>query len=250
MTPQTWRLPGVQPLDPATWLVVDEVFTEQMNYRSALLEERFDEVHALLPEARAAAEECLEAVLENLRRRSEYSVGERGVSRPDGVEIRLDHDAPLATLGQLIQEDLCLMLPREGEHVLGGAILCFPASWTLKEKLGHPLMRIHKFVPKYDEDVAKRVHRLFDAIKVGRPMWRANAHLEDSPELFAPRLEKTPHPKKSATSRYLRSERQTLLRLPKTGAVVFGIHTWMVAVKDLDETQKNTLADVVAQYQS
>jgi len=140
------------------------------------------------------------------------------------------------------------MLPRESEHVLGGAILCFPASWTLREKIGRPLMRIHKTVPKYDENIGKRVQRLFDAIKVGKPMWRANAHLEDSPELFTARLEDTPHQAKSAAPPYLRSERQTMVRLPNSGAVVFAIHTWMVSVQDLSEEQRNSLDLVMAQY--
>ncbi len=249
MTPQTWRLPGVQPLDPATWLLVDEAFEAQMARRAALMDERLEDVHALLPEARAAADECLETVLRFLGNRPDYAVRTASVLRPDGIETPIDRDAPLVTLGRLIQEDICLMLPGDAEHLLGGAILCFPASWTLREKIGYPLLRIHKTVPKYDENVGKRVQRLFDAIHVDRPMWRANAHLEDSPELFAPRAEDTPHAAKSAAPPYLRSERQTLLRLPENGAVVFAIHTWMVAVEDLTEAQAATLGTVFAQYE-
>ena len=141
-----------------------------------------------------------------------------------------------------------MMLPGETEHVLGGAILCFPASWTLAQKIGRPLVRIHKYVRKYDDGVGVRVQRMFDAIRPERPMWRANAHLEDSPELFTPRDETTPHAAKSANPPYLRSERQTLMRLPETGAVVFAIHTWMVAVDDLSEAQRATLDRVWAQY--
>ncbi len=248
MSPPTWRLPGVQPLDPTTWLVVDDAFAGQMKCRERLMEKRLEDVHALLPEARVAAEECLDEVLAFLRNVTGFSVGEASVVRPDGARVTVDRDAPLLTLGRLIQEDICLTLPGEDEHVLGGAILCFPASWTLREKIGRPLTRIHRTVPKYDDDVGRRVQRLFDAIRVGRPMWRANAHLEDNPELFAPRLENTPHPRKSSTPPYLRSERQTLTRLPKSGAVVFGIHTWMVAVDDLTEAQRGSLGAVLAQY--
>jgi hypothetical protein len=79
-------------------------------------------------------------------------------------------------------------------------------------------------------------------------MWRANAHLEDSPELFTPRLEEVPHSPKSADPPYLRSERQTLLRLPETGAVVFAIHTWMVAVENLSVAQRASLDNVRGQY--
>lgn len=248
MDPPAWRLPGAQPLDPATWLVVDDAFAGQMALREQLIEDRLEAVHALLPEARPAAEECLDAVLGFLADAPGYGIETDSILRPDGVRVKIDRSAPLVTLGRIIQEDICLMMPGDGEHVLGGAILCFPASWTLEQKVGRPLMRIHKTVPKYDGDVGRRVQRLFDAIRVERPMWRANAHLEDSPDLFTPRLEDTPHPKKSAAPPYLRSERQTLMRLPITGAVVFGIHTWMVAVRDLTKAQRGTLDEVRAQY--
>lgn len=248
MNPPTWKLPGIQPLEPETWLVVDDAFAAQMARRKALMEDRLDKVHALLPEARPAAKECLDAVLTFLSARPDYGIDAQIVRRPDGVSIEIDRENPLITLGQIIQEDICLMLPGEDEHTLGGAILCFPASWTLAQKIGRPLMRIHEPVAKYTDDVGKRVQRLFDAIRVENPMWRANAHLEDSPELFTPRLEDAPHPPKSAAPPYLRSERQTLMRLPDTDAVVFGIHTWMVSVENLTPDQRGTLDRVMAQY--
>ena len=49
------------------------------------------------------------------------------------------------------------------EHVLTGAILCFPSNWTLAQKFGMRLARIHLPVERYDEAVARRVQRLFDA---------------------------------------------------------------------------------------
>ncbi|MDB2476176.1 DUF3445 domain-containing protein, partial [Paracoccaceae bacterium] len=49
------------------------------------------------------------------------------------------------------------------------------------------------------------------------------------PALFQPRSMYARRPgEKRHTARYLRSERQTLIRLAKTGAVVFGIHTFVV----------------------
>lgn len=249
MEPHSWRMPGVQPLDPAQWLVVDDAFAGQMAERERAIRERPELVHALLPEAREAAEECLEAVLNFLPNLPGYQINEQSVIRPDGAQVPIDRKNPLLTLGRTIQDDICLMLPGETEHVLGGAILCFPASWTLAQKIGRPLVRIHKHVQKYDDSIGIRVQRMFDAIRPERPMWRANAHLEDSPELFAVRDETTPHATKSANPRYLRSERQTLMRLPASGAVVFSIHTWMVEVENLTLAQQETLHHVRAQYE-
>ncbi|MCZ0810671.1 MAG: heme-dependent oxidative N-demethylase family protein [Pseudomonadota bacterium] len=228
-------LPGIAPLDPATWLLVDEVFGAQMAERARLLHERRDEVLAVTPEGRAAADELLEFVLDWLGRHGEgYSIGADEVIRPDGVRVALRRDDPMATLGHLVQEDLCLMEKRGDEHVLSAAVLCFPASWRLGDKIGRPLTAIHVPVPEYDEGVARRVQRLFDGVQVGRPLWRFNALRYVEPDLFQPRPRVEPvHVDKfdeggGAVAPYLRSERQCVLRLPQTRACVFSIHSYVM----------------------
>ena len=84
--------------------------------------------------------------------------------------------------------------------------------------------------------MARRVQRLFDGVREGRPLWRFNALWYDDPTLFQPRPENAP---RAAIDRskapYFRSERQSLVRLPQTGAVVFSIHTYVVARRDVPE---------------
>lgn len=222
-------LPGVRPLDPADWLIVDDAHAGQMAERDRLLRETPDKVVALTPEGRPAAEELLEAVLEFLSGRPDHTVGAGDVARPDGVVVTLDRDAPLETLGRLVQEDLCILEKPEGaaEHVLTGAVLCFPSAWTLAEKIARPLMRIHKPVEEYDEGVGRRVQRLFDGVQPGRPLWRFNWLPTEETALFRPRTEFADKVRRTGMP-YLRSERQTILRLPRTRAVIFGIHTYMV----------------------
>ena len=53
------------------------------------------------------------------------------------------------------------------EHVLKGAILCFPSSWSLEEQFLRPLSIIHGPIQSYDKDVTRRVQRLFDGIRLG-----------------------------------------------------------------------------------
>lgn len=242
--PRLSRLPGVQPLDPAGWLVVDEAYAAQMAERDRLFAEIPEEVHALDEGALPAARELLETVLAHLAGRDDFEVGQGAVTRPDGVRVPLDRDAPLRTAGRLVQEDLCLLEKRgEGEeHVLTGAALCFPASWTLAEKFMRPLIRIHRPVDPYDDDIARRVQRLFDGLAPGRALWRANAHLYEDPALFQPRPEAAPRIETAGRARYLRSERQCLLRLPGTRAVVFSIHTYMLRREDLSAEQQQALA--------
>ncbi len=245
MSPATARLPGIQPLDPKNWIVRDEAFAGQMALRDGLIARHETRVHALLPHAKGAAIECLNLVLDSLAVDSGYTIAEDEVRRPDGVTVPFDTDRPLVTLGRLIQSDICLMQPGPDGHILAGAILCFPAGWTLSEKIGRPLARVHVPVPSYDQMVEKRVRRLFDAIRPGQVLWRANAHLYDDPTLFAPRTEDDPRPYVGLDSaRFVRSERQTLRRLPESGAVVFGIHTYMVPIEMLEADQLETLGQI------
>ncbi len=239
LDPHVWRLPGVQPLDPRTWLLVDETYSGQMLLRDDLIATRKNDVHALLPEAERPAKECLDLVLATLPDIGDFCVDGDHVKRPDGNNILVDRDQPLLTLGRLIQEDVCLMTRgKNAEHVLTGAVLCFPASWTLGEKIGKPLVRIHKPVVAYDENIARRVQRLFDGIRTDAPLWRANALLYDHPHLFSPRLESGGPRHISSDGRFLRTERQTLRKLPETEAVVFTIHTTILPVERLTPTQR------------
>ncbi|KFI26720.1 hypothetical protein CDV50_11695 [Haematobacter massiliensis] len=238
MDEKTRRLPGIQPLAPGDWLRVDEAFAGQMALRDRLITTRRDEVLALEDNTRPAAEELLERVLAEITAHPRFTVEAGVVRRPDGVEVTIDRRDPLATAGRLVQCDLCLLdNPGGGEHVLLGAVLCFPASWTLREKFGRGLLSIHEPVPRYDTDVAKRVQRLFDAVRPEQPLWRVNALSYGSALLHHPRPEYAPRSAPGPES-YVRAERQCILRLPVTRAVVFSIHTYLLPRERLSEEQE------------
>lgn len=222
-------LPGVSPLAPEAWLIVDEAYSAQIQLRETLLTHQRDKVLRLAPEAFLAAQELLEMALGFATAHLGFERHKDRIICPDGRMVLVDDQDPLATLGRALQNDFCLLQPRGAEHILTGAILCFPASWTLAEKFMRPLSRIHVPVPSYDANITKRVQRLFNGIQVGRPLWRCNYLHYDAPDLFHPRIEADPRSGVSeGAGPYIRSERQTLCRLPETGAVVFGIHTFVL----------------------
>ncbi|MTJ03468.1 MAG: DUF3445 domain-containing protein [Sediminimonas qiaohouensis] len=235
------RLPGIAPLDPKEWLLVDDAYGPQMAERTRILGEKPGEVLALDSLARPAADELLETVLEHLRARDDFEVSEKVVRRPDGVSVDIDYGDPMRSVGHLVQEDLCLMERRSGyaEHLLTGAVLCFPASWRLSEKFMRPMLAIHKPVDVYDASLARRVQRLLDGVRPGRPLWRFNALGYDDPSLHQPRSEghSEPSGRARAEARYLRSERQCLVRLPRSNAVVFSIHTYVLDRREMRRGQ-------------
>ena len=227
MDPRLRRLPGILPLDPDDWLRVDEVYAAQMAERERLIAERSQAVIAALPGSEAAVAELYDTVSAQLPALG-FEAQSGGWHCPDGRFVSGD-GAPLAVLGRLVQEDLVLMQAGpEGHHVMTAAVLCFPASWTLSEKIGRGLPGIHTPVAIYDDSLARRVQRLFDAVRPGQPLWRGNVLDYTDPSLHQPRLETEKRPHDTARRGYIRSERQVLLRLPQTQAVLFAIHTYIV----------------------
>lgn len=242
VNPRLRRLPGVMPLARADWLMVDDAYAEQMAERARLLATREADVMALCPEAEAPADELLDEVLRDLPAHG-FDITPEAIRRPDGVSIRPDPDRPLWTLGHLLQADFCILQKHGPEHVLTGAVLCFPSSWTLAEKLGKPMMRIHVPVESYTEDMGARVQRMFDLMRPEQPLWRANLLRYTNPALYQPRAEFAPKDK-SGGGDFIRSERQCLLKLPRTGAVIFSIHTAQVRRANLTAQQLAALAEI------
>ena len=78
-------------------------------------------------------------------------------------------------------------------------------------------------------------------MKAGRPLMRANLLWHDDPALFAPRIEDAPRPPLEGDPRYLRTERQCLVRLPRTQAVIFSIHTSVMETAALPPDERATL---------
>ena len=246
MDPRSARLPGIQPLTDDSWICRDEAFAGQMARRDALISGTPERVHALLSEAMPAARELYEVILARLAADPGYDFSGEGITRPDGVTIRPDPDQPLLTLGRLVQEDLCLLDSSGGDagHRLSGAILCFPASWMLSQKIGRSLLRIHAPVAPYDERLARGVQRLFDAIRPGQPLWRMNYLTYDDAELHQPRPEGEPRPR-PVDHRFIRCEKQCLIRLPQSKAVVFAIHTWQVRAETVTPEEHAALLAAV-----
>lgn len=125
-----------------------------------------------------------------------------------------------------VQEDLCLLLRHDDGWRLDAGVVCFPSMWRIADKLGLPLTAVHGPVPAYAEELAARVDRFLDRLRPERPVWRRNWLVHTSPELHQP---EPPAPEKDPPDvpegMWLRSERQTLRRLPGSGAILFTIRT-------------------------
>ena len=97
-------------------------------------------------------------------------------------------------------------------------------------------------MPDYETEIARRVQRLFDAIRPEQPLWRMNSLVYRDPTLHQPRREDDPRIDRRGGS-FVRAERQTLLRLPKTRAVLFAIHTYVVDIASLSPAERAGLEE-------
>lgn len=233
MQPATRRLPGVMPMRYADWLQVDDAYAAQMAYKADLMMNRRATVTCMQDGCLPAAQELLEVALAN--RPAEFS-GARAITCPDGRKVDPNLQAPFDTLAVLFQEDFVILQKQDDAHILTAALLCFPASWSLSEKFGRPLTEIHDPVPDYDAGVARSVERMFSAIRVDQPLTRSNALVYADPDLHHPHRGSDRLREQGQTG-YIRSERQCMVRLPRTGAVVFSIHTYLVRAADLTAEQ-------------
>lgn len=224
---------GTRPLDPADWLEPDEQLGIQLAEKTRLLRERMAEVFAEEPGSRAAQTELFDRLAAYLPARfPELWTPEHGAIRiqPTGDRIVLDAgDPPLLRAARLVQDDL-LLLERsdEGWRLTAGS-LCFPSSWVLAEKMGLVLDAIHAPVPDFGPGTrqAQIMARMFDALRPETPMIRWNFSLYGDDRLFHPDVLGPGEARFGTGPRaepvFLRVERQTLSKLPLTGAIAFSI---------------------------
>ena len=207
-----WHAMGTRALDAAGWLLVDEHLAADLAAKRRLVDERPDVVVASMPGSEEADAEAAAAI-------SAATGRPLATERPSLVA---------AALG--VQEDLCV-LRRDpaGRWRLTSGVVCFPSMWKLPDKIGLPLAEVHGPVPAYAGELAERVDRFVDRLRTDRPVWRRNWLVHATDELHLP--EPPPEhgePPVVPDGLWLRSERQTLRRLPRTGAVLFTIRTQQV----------------------
>lgn len=134
-------------------------------------------------------------------------------------------------LGKSWEPDFLLLKPdAAGVHHLVGGCVCFPSSWDLHEKLGHPVEAIHAPVPTLNENLGTQISAFLRRIKPGAIWERWNwgvaavAELNHHPALAHPRL----HGGSTLHDSWLRIEHQVFRSLDATGGLLFAIRVSVV----------------------
>ena len=245
---------GMRACSPADWLLRGPLADEMIAEKTAVLEKHHEQAVVITAEGDAGAREAAAVVLAAINGDAHQA------SAAD------DSMHPLEAAARLVAEDLVIMSPASTqesapvdvgavadrvagaaghtgesgvEYVLTAAVLCAPSRWDLHEKVGRSMREIHQPVPNYDS-IAAAADRFFVRLAEGDIIERTNWTVLDSPEGFQPvsgegwdaTLAGLPD-EQLAAHLWLRLERQTLRRLPATGAVLFTILTTSTRLDEL-----------------
>ena len=197
--------------------------SDQLNaYRAEkaeLIATKFNEVFAAEPDT-------FHSQVETLERIAAFTSAELGFEIPPCPA----GEPPLQHAARYIEDDLVLMRKGETGWRLAAGSLCFPSSWRLRDKFGHPMDIVHGTVPGFGTGTrnATIIARMFDTLALDTPVIRANwsiytdAHLHH-PDIHSETSEGFQRDKPIIGQGYFRSERQTLTKLPISGDILFTI---------------------------
>ncbi len=224
-----WRL-GVRPLNLRDWIELGPDAGEAIAAKVRLNEEYPSTVFAALDGVEPEATEVATALIDHLRRRW-----------PDRyASATLDPALhPLDAVARFVPEDLALMVERDGRLLFGAGSVCFPNRWDLRSKIGRSLHEVHEPVALLNDQLADPIDRFFDRLTPGRSFWRLGWGVLDTDDWYTP-LDGTAaaRPSELVTSLtpdrlFLRVERETLRRFPRTNAVLFTIRTYVTPIPDV-----------------
>ncbi|KAF9514578.1 hypothetical protein BS47DRAFT_1342889 [Hydnum rufescens UP504] len=191
---------------------------------------------------------------------------------PLGVTYDLSVEDPMSVAGLLVQDDLALMLEgSDGRYYFQAGSICLPGFWKLADKIGLPLEEIHirGKVPQYEQKLMHSIARFFTKIRVSKPVTRNNYFIQvvnparadsidpdelgwsdttNGPEDAFDQATKQPtlaaqasgqinfqppQPSHDVRDVRFRTERQSLRRLPRSGAIVFTVRTYIDPIVEL-----------------
>jgi dimethylamine monooxygenase subunit A len=216
------------------WLELDDRYVPEMAERRELLAKQRNEVLVSVPGSEVACRETLDRLGAHLP--EQYP--DWFVRNGRLLENRLTGEiwdvvqppcGPLALAARLVQEDLCIIQLEGGVPVLTAGVVCFPSRWRLLDKIARPLADVHGPVPLYQERLARPVDRFMAMVRPGHVAARFNWSVLDNPALFQCGGKfRSDHSSavtadNAAERLFVRVERQTLSRLPASGAVLFTI---------------------------
>ncbi|MBM7693626.1 hypothetical protein JOC77_003070 [Peribacillus deserti] len=248
-------------MDKPSSVEITPNYLEEINLKRKLLGSSPARCFQSLPYAKKAQWEVLEIVAQQLADSypDKFSLDKKGKnwvfcntllnenhSFIIGDDSTLPHE-PLDFIGRHVQEDLILMMQRDGDLYLDAGQLCFPANWSLAFNLGMKFKEIHNPIPGFKEEkLDDRILGFLLRVEAGNPWQRKNWSLmagnrmDTSLETY----DQWGKDRKKVTREnagefvYLRVEVQKILRMPRTNGILFTIHTYLLSLDEFCQNRK------------
>ena len=216
-----WRL-GLRPLNLDEWFDDGPDAAGWIEEKQVILAEHHHTAFAVLDDIHAEATEVADAIVDHLG---------SGVAQVDRPTLP-DDLHPLDAAARLVAEDLVLLVERDDRLVFGGGSVCFPNRWDLRSKLGLTLHEVHEPVALLNDQLAAPVDRLLDRLTPDRGFWRLGWGIIDVADGYTPADGTGPKRPTSpdAEDLFVRVERETIRRFPRTNCVLFTIRTYVAPI--------------------
>ncbi|KAJ5385450.1 hypothetical protein N7517_003361 [Penicillium concentricum] len=261
---------GLRSMKWDEWIELDNHYLKYHADKARRIQDRGSKCCHTAPEAMDAAIELLEELCTYLPERypSMFTKTATGITNKVTNETfnitqRPLPEDPMATAARLVQDDLALMIERaDGEYyLLAGAVL-LAGFWRLSDKFGMRLSEIHTSgdVPQFKNKLEKGMMNFFRRLRPEEPVLRNNYFIqvddnlawsgsigsEDAETVSWNTAEKN----RAIENHFFRSERQSLRRLPRSGAVVFTIRTYFEPITSIVEEPyvPGRLADAIRSW--
>lgn len=241
-------------MDFDNWFELDNEWDKFHKYKLERLEERGSELYHTSEVARNAAYELLDEMWKYLPARyptlfkqTEYGI--ENLHNGEKLKFKLGFrtgEDPMSVAAKLVQDDLAIMIEdEEGVYYLKAGAILLAGFWRLSDKLNMPLSMIHTSgdVPKYKEKLKTGMEKFFIRQTCDKPVVRNNYFIQTDDHLpwsisIGPEEEKevgwyTADAATTAEQLFFRSERQSLRRLPISGATVFTVRTYFLPISEL-----------------
>jgi dimethylamine monooxygenase subunit A len=236
---------GLQQLDLNDWIDIDNLLPQYLDEKQRLSAQEYANIVVSEAGSEPAQQEVLDLISTHVcdrfaqtYRKSANSIEILPAKR--NVDLNDKSITKLHLAASLVQEDLVVMRKGEAGWRLVAASLCFPSAWNLLEKFGKPMHEIHKPVPGFGSGTrnAELIERMFDNLRIDRPVVRWNWSLYGDNRLYHPqssgegklRFGDKAHP----DNINLRLERQTLRKLPMSQDILFTIRIYIDPIETLD----------------
>lgn len=243
---------GIRSMDFNNWIELDNEWLKFHNHKLERTKDGKKELYKTSPEAKDAAFELLEELWKYLPNRyptlfKQTVAGLDNLVTGESWSFKRGTDKdPMYIAAMLLQDDVAIMMEqKDGQYILKAGAIILAGFWRLKDKFNLPLSAIHTSgdVPKYQEKLQTGMEKFFIRQTCDKPVVRNNYFIQTDGNL--PWSESigdegndvvgwyTAEPATDIGQLYFRSERQSLRRLPISGATVFTVRTYFLPITEL-----------------